>query len=1082
MQPTSETDDSIEELAVRRLFIFLKKTLNFDYYQDEFIQRKLLSERELKEFILTIHEYFRSEKFLKLIIKKKRCKEFVACMCELPNHDHDHITEKIRDFIRNGTKKSTEGSKEKTPPFSVSDELLRKNFHVLCNVFEPREIADEMFQAGQISCNDHDYIADNRKKYKRMRNLLDVLKRKQLYSHFVCLLESLNYASLLETLSSDRQPLPLINSSECTVRIQRSFTTLQIELPEAVILMMEHILTESDVSDIQRCSSTIRQISKLIKILISKGQNSCEELSETIESGLKRKDLIQWMIRKSDDIVRRGKPVLKSQLRSLTTACLKKYEDVLYDELEPLFICDVLFEESAVDVPSHDEITEPTCRRKQAEYLLKTVKENKHDCFHFFLYIIQEEVPFVCQELEKHTPTMIEVDGVPNEPIQLKLTTEYDNGAQEDQILYQRIHSFDTGILKDAIIRQTGIESVISIAVTLQLRPLTGSAVPTPLKDKDRQKLMRNVSKMVEEAETCIAKVMNKRNPLQIRIQIQNYSWDSPKSDDTISNEMQIKNRVKVHRNELVSELDPGILLSALRQCTSFPKSFLDALPPIGHCKRVEAILAFVENGNNDVVNEFVKALHDLSYDNIVGLIYPGIAKSKAENIKKRISSNYKEVLDEMQLSLATEALSKCTGDVDGIRKKIRPTNGNRRQRMSEFLHFVLQDDINLIEFERMLRGNNLENIIDTWAEDFDSQELKKLLESFDVVIPSYSIARDLLGDQLLNEWVTEVRALGKSVVHCKTLKDKKPGTVCVYEVLVKNENNNVVIYEKDPENRSAFFNETQRNLVKVILIDGISLDVFETKDKVYQKYKKYIDSGTFCLQHVSEKNVEVAKLSAHKKIIFYEQHIESIRRSFPLSEIEVIVERAASHALTHNNIRDVCRQAYISGIGNVNSGSYTTRSIFTLNRITVELKDKTKESITKHLGDKIRSEIRSRIRLEPESKFRFDLIMKAINLASTVVLASMLIVMISILNPLAGVFAVTATGFITLLFGQDVNSETWRDAIAEEIYKEISNRQSAIEKEISSLLKQKLNVASDDLNAVAKKLEEFRRRIDAIN
>lgn len=119
---------------------------------------------------------------------------------------------------------------------------------------------------------------------------------------------------------------------------------------------------------------------------------------------------------------------------------------------------------------------------------------------------------------------------MPNEPIQLKLTTEYDNGAQEDQILYQRIHSFDTGILKDAIIRQTGIESVISIAVTLQLRPLTGSAVPTPLKDKDRQKLMRNVSKMVEEAETCIAKVMNKRNPLQIRIQIQNYSWDSPKS------------------------------------------------------------------------------------------------------------------------------------------------------------------------------------------------------------------------------------------------------------------------------------------------------------------------------------------------------------------------------------------------------------------------------------------------------------------------------------------------------------------------------------------------------------------------
>lgn len=1001
MQPTSGVDDCLAELAVRRLFIFLKKTINFDYFEDDFIQINLLLKRDLKEYILPVHEYFRSEKFLKLMIKKKRCKEFVAFMLELPDHHHhhSHISEEIRKFTTNGTQKASK--------------------------------------------------------------------------------KSLDYAELLESLSTDRQPIHY--SSDCIVQIQRSFTTLQIELPEAVLLMMEHILTESDVSDIQHCSSTIRQISKLIKILISKGHNSCEELSWTIEFPLNREDLIEKMIKKSDDIVRRGKPVLKSKLRCLTTACLKKYEDVLYDELEPVEICDVLFEESAVDIPSHDKITEQTLRRKQIEYLLNTAMENKHDCFHFFLYTIQELFPFVCQELEKRTPSTIEVDGVPNEPIQLKVTTKYDSGAREDQILYLRIHSFETGILKDVITRQTDIESVTSIAVVLQIRPLTGSAVPTPLDDNNRKKLMRNVSKMVEEAETCIAKVMNKPNPLKIRIQIQNYSWESPKSDYTISNETQIKNRVKVHRNDLVSELDPGILLVALTKCASFPKSVLDALPT-GSCKRVEAILAFVVDGNDDVVNEFVRVLHDLGYDNMLWLIYPSIAKSKAENIRKRISSNYKDVLDEMHLSLAREALSKCTGDVVAIRKKIGPKNGNRRQRMSEFLHFVLQDDINLIEFEIMLKRNNLENIIDTWAEDLNLQELKRLLESFDVVIPSYSIARALLGDQLLTECVKEVRTLGKSVVLCKNLKDKKPGTVCVYEVLVKNENNHFVIYEKDPENRPAFFNETQRNLVKVILIDGIVLNVSETKDKVYQKYKQYIDSGTFRLQHVSEKYVEVAKLSAHQKIVFFKEHVESVRRSFPLHAIEVIVHEAANRALTNENIKDVCRHAYISGIGNINSGSYTTRSIFTLNRITVELKDRTKESITKHFGDEICSEIRNRIRLEPESKLRLDLIQKAINLASTIVLGTMLLVMIFIVNPLGGVFAVTAAGFLTLLNGQDVNSKTWRDTIAEEIYKEVSNRQNAIENEISSLLKQKLNVASNDLNTVAKKLEEFRRRIDSIH
>lgn len=109
------------------------------------------------------------------------------------------------------------------------------------------------------------------------------------------------------------------------------------------------------------------------------------------------------------DIFLSGKPDLKSKLRCLTTACLKKYEDFFYDELEPVDICDVLFEESAVDIPSHDKITESTLRRKQIEYLLKTVKENKHDCFHFFLYTIQEILPFVCQELEKRTPSIIEV-------------------------------------------------------------------------------------------------------------------------------------------------------------------------------------------------------------------------------------------------------------------------------------------------------------------------------------------------------------------------------------------------------------------------------------------------------------------------------------------------------------------------------------------------------------------------------------------------------------------------------------------------------------------------------------------------
>lgn len=359
--------DCLAELAVRRLFIFLKKNLNLDYFREYFNAKDLLSERELKEYVLTVHEYFRTEKFLKLMIKKKRCKEFIAIMLELPDHDHHHITEEIRKFIINETRKPSKsnginavlfcfifvfeslffvcfvffynscidvsGSKEEIPPFRVSDELLKKHFHMLYTELEPRVIADEMFQAGQISVNDHDDIVDDLKKYNRLMNLLDVLKRKQLYATFLYLLDSLNYTSLLESLSIDRQPIHyscryiysfiicfLIQAcvkynniirhrlfvAYYAVCIQRSFTTLQIELLEATIPLMKSELTESDESDIRGCSNTIRKISKLIKILISKGPHSCQKLFEKIQWKLDRRDLILKMKNRSNYIFRRG--------------------------------------------------------------------------------------------------------------------------------------------------------------------------------------------------------------------------------------------------------------------------------------------------------------------------------------------------------------------------------------------------------------------------------------------------------------------------------------------------------------------------------------------------------------------------------------------------------------------------------------------------------------------------------------------------------------------------------------------------------------------------------------------------------
>lgn len=89
------------------------------------------------------------------------------------------------------------------------------------------------------------------------------------------------------------------------------------------------------------------------------------------------------------------------RLRCLSITCLQEHKEVLQDELEPLNFCDFLLEESAIEILVHDRITETNQRQKQIKYLLETIEENNHDCFHFFLYILQkEEYSYILEELE----------------------------------------------------------------------------------------------------------------------------------------------------------------------------------------------------------------------------------------------------------------------------------------------------------------------------------------------------------------------------------------------------------------------------------------------------------------------------------------------------------------------------------------------------------------------------------------------------------------------------------------------------------------------------------------------------------
>lgn len=98
-----------------------------------------------------------------------------------------------------------------------------------------------------------------------------------------------------------------------------------------------------------------------------------------------------------------------------------------------------------------------------------------------------------------------------------------------------------------------------------------------------------------------------------------------------ISRTTLIKHRMKANKNVLVSEIKSTALVSVLRDSKAFDKLAIEFVDKVtNNDERVKMLLSLVENGNADVVEEFLSALKDLNYCHIVELIDPADIHTKA--------------------------------------------------------------------------------------------------------------------------------------------------------------------------------------------------------------------------------------------------------------------------------------------------------------------------------------------------------------------------------------------------------------------------------------------------------------------
>ena len=90
--------------------------------------------------------------------------------------------------------------------------------------------------------------------------------------------------------------------------IQQNFTYLQEELPsfDFLLTMLGESLDSIDNYDMYGLAGAMRKTAKLLKILLRKGPEPCDDLMGKIKSGLRREDMISKMKERSIYLKIRG--------------------------------------------------------------------------------------------------------------------------------------------------------------------------------------------------------------------------------------------------------------------------------------------------------------------------------------------------------------------------------------------------------------------------------------------------------------------------------------------------------------------------------------------------------------------------------------------------------------------------------------------------------------------------------------------------------------------------------------------------------------------------------------------------------
>ena len=259
---------------------------------------------------------------------------------------------------------------------------------------------------------------------------------------------------------------------------------------------------------------------------------------------------------------------------------------------------------------------------------------------------------------------------------------------------------------------------------------------------------------------------------------------------------------------------------------------------------------------------------------------------------------------------------------------------------------------------------------------------------------------------------------------------------------------------------------------------------MIEAKLKVFKEIEPYLSSRNILIHHDFEECDEICKTSGAQKLLSVHETVTSLKNSIPNDiSLENILKTAADKILSRRYIRDVCNGVDLwcgnQRVGTVHSETYFCYLDGTVRIIKKNLVKDTVEKISEDLGSEICKEILEHIKAKVQVSIADDLYKAQINILEDVYVTLKPVIIATVnfnlTTPLLGIIYALIVHFIWYV---DINSNSWRREVADEIFDKVSERRRTIIDNILPIVKNSCKVSTGDLGKLGRQLSDWKQGI----